>query len=98
MSQSYNSEADVLVVGAGMGGLTAAIQAAAEGARAVVIEKYPDVSRCSTAFSGGAFGVHTTPFGPHTPEELGGGCRCSLTLRRPGSWPTPRAGSVASRL
>ncbi|HLB29750.1 MAG TPA: FAD-dependent oxidoreductase, partial [Dehalococcoidia bacterium] len=70
MSQSYNSEADVLVVGAGMGGLTAAIQAAAEGARAVVMEKYPDVSRCSTAFSGGAFGVHTKPFGPHTPEEL----------------------------
>ena len=47
---------DVLIVGEGIAGCTAALAAAAKGARVLVIEKAPkDVPHANTAFSGGSF-------------------------------------------
>ena len=43
----------VVVVGGGMGGLIAAIQAQDCGAQAILVEKSPDVNRISTAIAGG---------------------------------------------
>jgi fumarate reductase flavoprotein subunit len=53
-----------------MGGLTAAIQARDGGARVTLIEKFPDVTKSSTAFAGGAFQVHVEPYGKYTKEGL----------------------------
>lgn len=47
---------DVLIVGEGIAGCTAALAAAAKGAKVLVIEKAPkDVPHANTAFSGGSF-------------------------------------------
>ena len=47
---------DVLIVGEGIAGCTAALAAAAQGAKVLVIEKAPkDVPHANTAFSGGSF-------------------------------------------
>jgi succinate dehydrogenase/fumarate reductase flavoprotein subunit len=68
--QVGNAKTDVLVVGAGMGGMTVAIEARDRGARVTLIEKFPDVTRSSTSLAGGAFQVHVEPYGKYSREEL----------------------------
>jgi succinate dehydrogenase/fumarate reductase flavoprotein subunit len=63
-------EQDVVVIGAGMAGMTAAITAADAGARVTVLEKAPDLMHSSTAFAGGAWGVKVQPFGPYTVDQI----------------------------
>ncbi len=60
----------VLVVGGGMGGLTAAIQAAELGAAVTLIEKSPDLTHSSTFMAGGGFSLHVQPYGELSQPEL----------------------------
>ena len=71
MAETFsNTKNTVLVIGGGMGGLIAAIQAQDCGAQAIVIEKSPDVNRSSTAIAGGGFSIHVKPYGELTQTEL----------------------------
>ncbi len=60
----------VIVVGGGMGGLTAAIQAREMGAAVSLIEKSPDLTHSSTFMAGGGFSLHVEPYGELTQPEL----------------------------
>ena len=61
---------NVLVVGGGMGGLTAAIQARELGADVTLIEKSPDLTHSSTFMAGGGFSLHVQPYGELSQPEL----------------------------
>ncbi len=67
---SPNPNKAVLIIGGGMGGLIAAIQAQDCGAQAFVIEKSLDVNQSSTAIAGGGFAIHVEPYGEYSQEEL----------------------------
>ncbi|MGE0386697.1 MAG: FAD-dependent oxidoreductase [Gammaproteobacteria bacterium] len=56
-------ETDLLVVGAGMAGMTAAAAAAREGANVVVIEKGPDIGGSAVLSGGGAWTIHADAVG-----------------------------------
>jgi fumarate reductase flavoprotein subunit len=62
-------EADVVVLGSGAAGLMAAIEAGEAGARAVVIEKQPQIGG-STRLSGGYGAMCETELQPGTRAEL----------------------------
>lgn len=64
---SYSDEVDVLVVGAGMAGVAAAIEAAQAGARVLVIDRGGRLS-CTSAMAGGHFYL-----GGGTPCQQAGG-------------------------
>ncbi len=71
MAEAHETRSkNVVVVGAGMAGLTAAVEAKDGGARVIVTEKFPDVTRSSTALAGGGFDVQVQPYGKYTKEEL----------------------------
>ncbi|MGI6207714.1 MAG: FAD-dependent oxidoreductase [Anaerolineae bacterium] len=55
-SLAYEWDADVLVVGAGIAGLSAAIFAADAGAKVILLDKMPDGTSSATWKSGGNFG------------------------------------------
>ena len=55
---SETIDADIVVVGAGSSGLSAAVQAAEKGAKVVLLEKNPFVGGCST-FAEGLFGIES---------------------------------------
>ncbi|MDV6014094.1 FAD-binding protein [Haloechinothrix sp. LS1_15] len=52
--RSWSDDVDVLVIGAGMGGVSAALEAASEGARVLVIDRGGRLT-CTTAMAGGHF-------------------------------------------
>ena len=60
MSESFDREVDVLVVGSGGGGMTAALKARADGLDVLVVEKSPQFGG-STALSGGGIWVPGAP-------------------------------------
>ena len=60
MSGTFDHEVDVLVVGSGGGGMTAALKAAADGLDTLVVEKSPQFGG-STALSGGGIWVPGAP-------------------------------------
>ena len=65
--RSYSDEVDVLVVGAGMAGVAAAIEAAQAGARVLVLDRGARLS-CTSAMAGGHFYL-----GGGTPCQQAGG-------------------------
>jgi len=65
-----SSRKDVVIVGAGMAGMTAAIEARSRGAHVIVTEKFSDVTRSSTSLAGGGFDVQAQPYGRYSKEEL----------------------------
>src|SRR5215208_6144146 len=60
MSESFDHTVDVLVVGSGGGGMTAALAADASGLETLIIEKSPQFGG-STALSGGGIWVPGAP-------------------------------------
>jgi succinate dehydrogenase/fumarate reductase flavoprotein subunit len=60
----WDFEADVVVVGYGGAGACAAISAAEQGAKVLVIEKSPDIGMSSTFACSGSIRLPGTPFGP----------------------------------
>jgi len=83
---SPTQSGSVLVVGGGMGGLTAALRAREKGAAVTLIEKYPDLTHSSTFIAGGGFTIRVEPYGEYTPAQLilafqeTSECRCDLDL------------------
>jgi succinate dehydrogenase/fumarate reductase flavoprotein subunit len=75
----FDHEVDVLVVGSGGGGMTAALKADADGLETLVIEKSPQFGG-STALSGGGIWV------PGAPSQR----RAGYTPPAYGSTSTPR--------
>src|ERR1700759_3209004 len=71
LPESWDAEADLVVIGSGGGGLTGATVAAAEGADVIVLEK-SDLVGGTTALSGGGFWV---PGNRHMGEEGGSDSR-----------------------
>jgi len=65
--EKWNYETDVLAIGAGAAGLTAAIWAKAAGAEAMILEKAPTIYSSSTGMSGGGWILA----GTSTQEEKG---------------------------
>lgn len=65
MTEAWDEEADVVVLGAGAGGLCAAIVAATEGLRVIVIEKTGLIGG-SAAVSGGGIWVPMNPLMPQS--------------------------------
>jgi succinate dehydrogenase/fumarate reductase flavoprotein subunit len=87
MAETFsNPKKTVLVIGGGMGGLIAAIQAQDCGAQVILVEKSPDVNRSSTAIAGGGFSIHVKPYGEFAQTELilafqqTSDCQCDLDL------------------
>jgi tricarballylate dehydrogenase len=68
MTANQQFECDVLVLGTGIGGISAALAAHAAGARVIVIDKAPrDLAGGSTRLSGGGF---RGPRSYYTPDDL----------------------------
>jgi succinate dehydrogenase/fumarate reductase flavoprotein subunit len=61
---------DVIVLGAGISGMCAAMRAAEAGARVTILEKAPDAMHSNTAYTGGGWAVFVEPYGPYTLEEI----------------------------
>ena len=77
----WSDEVDVLVLGAGMAGVSAAIEAATAGARVLVIDRGGHLT-CTSAMAGGHF-------------YLGGGT--AVQQATGGTTPPPRWRSTSSR-
>lgn len=58
--KKWDREADVVVVGSGGAGMTAAVRAADGGAKVIILQKTPTVLTTSTAVSGGLFAAAGT--------------------------------------
>lgn len=61
---------DVIVLGAGISGMCAAMRAAEAGARVTILEKASDAMHSNTAYTGGGWAVFVEPHGPYSVEEI----------------------------
>lgn len=67
---TVEDQQDIIVLGAGISGLCAAMRAAEAGRQVTILEKAPDAMHSNTAYTGGGWAVFVEPYGPYTIEEI----------------------------